>query len=214
MKNILPVLLFLVLQYQSLFAQDTLLFRNGEKRAVIVSEIDPDNIKYTRFGTEAPQYIQSKTEIVWIKYKNGSVDSIKVTAVNKSISAQGDSPKLEIVDGKIYDQKGAVNENKLWVLICNYPETKTKEQLTVRYKELQKMDKQKLAWFLGGLGSAYVSYYSGIFVAESGTDNLGAVPVLIVALGGAGASIYYFVKIRKKIRKKRVEFVSLYNSQL
>lgn len=204
------ILLFIcIFQLQLLVAQDTLMLHTGEKKVTTVTEINPTEIKYTRYGTETPLYIVSIKDVFWIKYKTGATDTIsKLNMLTTNYPLQDD--KLHLLHSRIYNAKGPLNENALWALIYSYPKPNVKEQLILKYKELSKQSKLQLTWFLLGLGSGYVSLYTVGFATE---DNA-VIPVAAVTVAACGSSIYFFINNRKKMRKTKNDIVTLYNSNL
>lgn len=68
----------LVASTASLKAQDTLIMKNGSKIPSKVLEITPNDIKYKKAdNVDGPTYTTSNNEIDFVKYKNGTVDTIK-----------------------------------------------------------------------------------------------------------------------------------------
>lgn len=54
------------------YAQDTIIFKNGEELPVIVNEISKDEVKYKKTSNpDGPTYIVTKDNIFMIKFKNG-----------------------------------------------------------------------------------------------------------------------------------------------
>src|ERR1041385_5399536 len=71
--------LFIIVISFQLKAQDTIRFVNGTTSAVKVAEIGLEKIKYNRFdNVTGPVYVVDKTEVRYIKYANGSVDSFAI----------------------------------------------------------------------------------------------------------------------------------------
>ncbi|MBA3681082.1 MAG: hypothetical protein H0W73_07925 [Bacteroidetes bacterium] len=201
------LILIFVAQFQYLTAQDTLVFHTGERKVANITEINPVEIKYTRYGTETPLYVVNIKEVFWIKYQNGIIDTINkfnVVAINYSPN------KLQLLNTRIYNSKGPLNDDALWVLLYNYPKVNIRDQLILRYKELERQRKIHLGSFLLGLGSGYVSLYSIPFAVK---ENAG-IPVVAVGAAALGSGIYFFIKSRKKIRESKTEIVDIYNKNL
>lgn len=56
-----------------ILSQDTLYFKNQQRLAVVLLEINPDNVKYKRFDNkEGATYTVLKNELNLVKFKNGS----------------------------------------------------------------------------------------------------------------------------------------------
>ena len=83
MKNIFIFFLFSCL---CVTAQDTISFRNGEVKAVKVSEVGINDVKYTRFdNADGPKYIVTKNDIHFIKYSGGQIDSFAVAKAELNV---------------------------------------------------------------------------------------------------------------------------------
>lgn len=66
------ILFFCLIFIKSFHAQDTLFMKNSEKRAVLLLEVNPDNVKYKRFDLkEGPTYTVNKNELLYVRYSNG-----------------------------------------------------------------------------------------------------------------------------------------------
>ena len=206
------LIIIAIFTFQLLKSQDTLMLFNGQKKAVKILEINPISIKYTRINTETPIYVQNKNEVYWMKYKDGSTDTINKndpTIVSK---------KLQLINYRICDNKGPVSDAILMVMINNYPKVNTKNQLGIRNNELSKLSKIKLTCFLAGLGTGYLTLLFGSNVIQNVlitniSQNNAVIPFLILS-AGFGSSIYFFAKTTKKIQRKKLELVNLYNNDL
>jgi hypothetical protein len=78
MKYVLLIVVSFSLQ-QSLFAQDTIVQRNGKLIPSKVLEIDKSDVKYKKFeNMEGPAYIILKNDVAFIRYQNGSVDTFNI----------------------------------------------------------------------------------------------------------------------------------------
>ena len=85
----------------SLFAQDLIIFKNGDEIQARVKEIDPNNIKYDRFDNPGgPLYTIHRSDVFMIKYENGTKDiltdlSVPVpTSSSKNFGNEYRSPGL------------------------------------------------------------------------------------------------------------------------
>ncbi|MEZ5044100.1 MAG: hypothetical protein R2828_29675 [Saprospiraceae bacterium] len=111
MKNVF----ILVFSFFSLigFAQDQLIFKNGEDLQVKVVEITPDQIKYKRFNhLDGPTIVIHKEDVLLIQYENGTKDLFyqqqtldQPTQPNKPIHHKyADTPKAPKQKSDIYLQ--------------------------------------------------------------------------------------------------------------
>lgn len=74
MKTLLTLLVLISLA-KSLRAQDIIILKNGDDMNVKVTEITPDNIKFKKpDDLDGPSYSIPKSEVFFIKYKNGKKD--------------------------------------------------------------------------------------------------------------------------------------------
>jgi hypothetical protein len=76
---------FIFLLSFSAFSQDSLFLVKGTKEAVVLLEVNPDNLRYKRFDNQTgPTYTILKKEVILVKYKNGKKDVFtEVTAAEK-----------------------------------------------------------------------------------------------------------------------------------
>lgn len=69
----------------SIFAQDTIFFKNGSSTYLKVEEISSDQIKYRLTGpSDSVSYFTPRDSVFLIKYANGKIDSLGIT--NKEIN--------------------------------------------------------------------------------------------------------------------------------
>lgn len=72
-----PIYSFLICLFLAIFtckAQDTLYKKNGEILLTKIIEVNTQTIKYTQVNSDLPIYILDRSEVVMIRYKNGSRD--------------------------------------------------------------------------------------------------------------------------------------------
>ncbi|MES2836597.1 MAG: hypothetical protein V4667_03660 [Bacteroidota bacterium] len=75
MNNI--IFLFLVFLCSQAFAQDTIVFKSGAKAISKIEEINPETIKYRKLeNIKGPLIIANRSDVLKIKYKNGTIDEI------------------------------------------------------------------------------------------------------------------------------------------
>jgi hypothetical protein len=55
-------------------SQDIIIMKNGDEIKAKVQEVGTEEVKYKKFGTEAPIYVVERIEIFMIKYENGNKD--------------------------------------------------------------------------------------------------------------------------------------------
>ncbi len=212
------------------FAQDTITFKNGEIKAVKVSEIGPTQIKYNRFdNVDGPVYISNKSEIKSIRFSNGTIElyNKQVAHPTQTITSQPVivQPNDDIIEVSykipLYRHR-PLSEYRLLQLIIAYPNTKTASIMLNEFKTL-KMYKsnQMLFGFLGlglGLGSAIVglvfvanSVSANIFKPYAQIDTTGLIGlpigVVIGITGGVLSSVF-----KAKRNQKLLDIANIYNT--
>ena len=84
MKNLLFTLLLIVSNI-SIYAQDTIVFKNGDKIKSKVLEVTTTEIKYKKFeNIDGPTYSILKSDVSMINYQNGVKDIFNQTSNNSS----------------------------------------------------------------------------------------------------------------------------------
>jgi hypothetical protein len=136
------LIVLLSLQVRS---QDTIYFKNLEKRTILLLEVNPDNIKYKRFDNQAgATYTSLKSEILYITLSNGKkevfekestpvtiakTDSL-ISPTKDSIAKPADIAKPAPVSDTIYFKSGKKSAVKMYEITDS----------EVRYKPLANLD--------------------------------------------------------------------------
>ena len=209
-------ILFIVVISFQLNAQDTIRFMDGKVSAVKVAEIGLERIKYNRFdNVEGPVYVVDKSEVKYIKYANGAVDSfgVKKPVVIEStpdyvnhVPAEKSFEKIVIVKKKLYYDHYGVNERVLLELISDYPDAKTKTIMLREFSKLKTFKNNRLIG-LAVLGAGVLASFIGLSSPVGGG----------IFLGGTAAGITGCViaKINKnKYAKKKIDIAHIYNGEL
>ena len=103
MKKILLLVAFVV-AFGTAKAQDVIVLRNAEEIEAKVEAITPNQVTYKRWNNlEGPTYTINKTQVFYIKYKNGEKDVI--TSANSSATPITFSGYANV--GAIFDGYGA-----------------------------------------------------------------------------------------------------------
>ncbi len=206
-------LLFIIVISLRLNAQDTIRFMDGKTSAVKVAEIGLEKIKYNRIdNVDGPVYVVDRSEIKYIKYSNGSVDSfaVKKPVVESTpgyvnhVPAEKSFEKIVIVNKKLfYDHYGA-NERVLLELISDYPDPKTK---TIMLREFSKLKNYKSNRLIG-----LIVFGAGAFASFIG---LGASTPAIFLGGTAAAITGSVINIvnKNKYNKKKIDIARIYNGE-
>src|SRR5688572_17688182 len=99
---------FLLFCYAFLFqfieAQDIIYLNNGSKFEATVKEINADNIKYKNFSNpDGPTYVIAKTDVLFIEYKNGTLDIINKNPASLSPNKTEPVTPKEVIKKGPYD---------------------------------------------------------------------------------------------------------------
>ena len=133
MKRFRNISLFVVLFMNSVLvkSQDTICLKDKTTFAAKIIEVGISEIKYKRLDNlTGPNYLSSKSDIFFIKYSNGSIDSVgnnkqkAVTLNSKPLDISND--KITIIDRKLIYNGRTVSDVDLDILInkCENPEKK------------------------------------------------------------------------------------------
>ncbi len=201
-------------------AQDTLIFKNGDKKTTTLKEISGNEVKYTRFGqTESPVYIVYKDELAFIKYADGKTDTLNSQSTVKGSAFTSSFTKLKMGGNYLYYNSRAIDDFELKKLIDEYPYPQTKEAMLQKYKMMEKYSRRqglaKASIALGcalpvvGLVSSFVLFFSQPF----GSD----LPDIAFATGfGLGVvtvanGIIFSVRNKKRKNEEKFDISVLYN---
>lgn len=175
------------------FCQDTIYKKNGEIINAKVFEISDANVKFKKANNpNGPVYSELKSNLLVIKYANGSVDSIG------AVSTSDYSPIVEYTN--IAGSKSQINNipyyisnDELYVHISRLPSSEAKTKLLKDYKEVVNYkSNQQLSYGLGfGVGFAvpvfFTAYGLGIFPGVYPADSFRT--IVVGAILGAAIRI-------------------------
>ncbi|MBA2610979.1 MAG: hypothetical protein H0U95_03340 [Bacteroidetes bacterium] len=210
-----PVLIcFFVLLCLSKFrSQDTICFNDNSKIAALVKKITPNEIEYLKFNNpNGLVVVENKSIIKYVRYQDGSVDSVKIYPLPSSIHYY----EFESINNKIFLDRNnllyksvVLNNPNLKVLIKTYPFEATKAELDLKRKEARK---QKSISLLFGATAVIAGYAGlvGLSNSKKSTGNDGAILLSSAAVGFTG-SILLYLNFRKKEIKAKKELVRIYN---
>ena len=193
----------------SIHAQDTIRFRNGEVKAVKVTEVGVNEIKYNRFdNVGGPLYVTPKNDVHYIKFENGTIDTIKnkveidPQVVTQRISAQPVIKKQSLM----YVRR----DNEILMAIEILPSSDTKLKLKREYALMKHYQtNQYLANGLGmGIGFAVPVVVSSIVVANffnsNGNSFVGRNGLAVIVAGAiVGAAIRITGQVFAKVNKNK-----------
>lgn len=218
------LIVLFTLFYLSAQSQDTIRFRNGEIKAVKVSEIGISEIHYSRFDNlEGPKYIVTKNEVQFIKYAGGQVDSFALVRSPEVVVTESEKEfkpkpsykqcdKFEISGGKIFCNHVALGESRLLKVISATEDNKKRNEMMQAYTSMKKHKKQQyLFGFVGlgvGVGVAYFGFVGAVLSGEVAPLAIGAIAG--ITIGTTGAIISSIHKTKRQVKK--LEIAKIYNS--
>ncbi|MBK7668299.1 MAG: hypothetical protein IPJ32_13750 [Sphingobacteriaceae bacterium] len=135
-----------------MFSQDTLVHKSGERQAVKVTEVGVNDIKYHRYDNlTGPQYIINKQDVRFIRYANGTVDTIvkyaeiKPQVISPSVEFQVMSSKSK--SSLMYNN---ISDRDLLYTIQTLPLSDSKNKMLKEYSKM--MDYKRTQYLANGLG--------------------------------------------------------------
>ncbi|MBC7695772.1 MAG: hypothetical protein H7141_10030 [Burkholderiales bacterium] len=200
-------------------AQDTLFLKDKQKLIVQVKEVSQTEIQFKKMDLlDGPMYITSKNDVEKIIYKNGYTEVIKseVPPVNQQ-SFTVYNNVVDINTEKINYADTKKRYGSFVSLIDRHPDPSRRDQLMRSANEIRGLKRHQDgtrtgAIIFGGVAIGGALLYSAVssLSYQSNVDPIFAgPPVIFGALGLAlGAAS---IAINVNLRKKRHEFVNLYN---
>ena len=151
MRNLFILLVLICVTMKS---QDTIRFRNGESKAVKVSEVGLTNIHYSRFDNlDGPKYIVEKNDVSFIKYSGGQIDSFAVAkpqplvVIEKPLEIKKKSgfecPKIVIQDKNLFCNGRPIGESRLLKMIPTVEDNAKKNRMLKAYSEMKTHKKKQ-----------------------------------------------------------------------
>jgi hypothetical protein len=235
MKKIILIIISITI-YINMFSQDSICFMNNNIIVAKISEVGITDIKYHRFDNlNGPQYIVNKQDIRYIKFANGTVDSIRVEVAKSTTepkleykneianlpTTSTDAPKIIIKRNRLVYNNRGLGEAKLWMLIDNFPSKEGKVKLMTEFNTMKKYKNAQYISGFSGLGLGLASVVAGFSLASADThgtatnnvssivgDIVGGAAIGII-LGVTGSTISTIFKAKRL--KKRREIAEMYN---
>jgi hypothetical protein len=210
--------LFLIITATNCFAQDTIFMQNDQRIPCNVVEVTATEVKYKKWELiDGPLYIQNKSAVTQIKYKNGFVDvfpEVKSSSVQPAKDPKRD--KLMMVTNNFYmygDKR--LNEKGMQQLLLslNDPQITKEVKRAKRDKRLKYIGFLAIPLAIGAVVSAE-AYYGPTYNNEPTTvrNEEFVAPAVICTIGALKAftaSIYF--GIDRKARNARA--VRLYQEK-
>ena len=214
MKSVL-ICFFILLGLFKTYGQDTICFTDKSKTAAIVKKITPSEIEYLKYNNPNSLIIvENKSVIKYIRYQDGSVDSVKVYPLPSSTQYY----EFESINNKLFLDKNnllyksiVLNNQNLKILIGSYPFEASKNQMTIFRKKARVQ--KNISLVFGGLmvASAYAGL-SGInkYTRKSSATNEGTI-FLSSASALLTGSVLLYITFRKREIKAKKEIERIYN---
>lgn len=149
MKKLLSIILTLV-AFSSLYAQDTIRLRSGEIIPAQVQEIGISEIRYKQWSNlEGPTYVQPKSNVLSITYKNGTRDNF-ITIPSQDQTNPTSSSSSSSTDQAFSD---ALNPNHYTLKYDNKSESfiSLGDKVLSSYEAEQILGKDNYGTFLSGI---------------------------------------------------------------
>lgn len=227
MKRLLLIFALIGLK---LNAQDTIRFKNGITKAVKVSEIGLNEVRYNDFNNlTGPIYVVNKKEITSIRYSNGTEDKFSElettsqSTVTTSNPANKTSPtkviippandKILIKKNDLYYNGRRLGEVKLQKLVNICPDADKQNRMITVMQDMKKYKKNQYLFGFLGLGVGLISLPVGIIATGISED---ATPFFISL--GTGVTFAITGQVISGINKskrnaKKLEVARIYNGE-
>jgi hypothetical protein len=163
MNKLLAVLSIICISKFS-FSQDTIVLISNQVVIAKISEINSTEIKYKRFDMQdGPDFIEKKSKIKMIRYKNGTVDNFiteKTVAGNSPVSSTLGYPFVPFGKKKYTYNGRIIGENRMYKIMGqeNNPEINLLMKKAKVAKGIQFVG-------FGAIATGVYSVYSFIFAA-------------------------------------------------
>lgn len=205
---------FLILFFcLKIFSQDTICFTNNSKTAALVKKITPYEIEYLKFNNpNGLVVVENKSVIKYIRYQDGTVDSVKVYPLPTSThyyEFESINNKLFLDRNNLLYKSVVLNNPNLKVLISTYPFETTKIELDLKRKEARKQKNISLIFGATGVIAAYTGLVGLSNYRKSTTSD--DLVILSSAAAGFTGSVLLYLNFRKKEIKAKKELVRIFN---
>lgn len=219
LKVIRMILGLIIILTQNAFSQDSIFKKDGEMIAAKILEINKSEVRFKKSNNaNGPTYTELKSELLYIKFANGTVDTINRAIVIKPITK--DTSLVIKYSRKEFFLYPDMGDLEIFSTIESLPPSASKDKLKREYVLMKKYKSQQylacsLGWVVGfgvpvvvtfGVLSNYNSYGYSV-------DNA-ASAIVIGALAGAAIRItgQVLTKINKNKRKQaRRNIMLMYN---
>ncbi len=198
------LLLCLCVCFTNLFSQDTLVHNSGERHAVKVNEIGVNEIKYHRYDNlSGPQYIIGKTDVRFIRYENGTVDTItKYVEIKPQVVSPNEEFQVKSSKSKRSLMYTVSDDREMLFAIQALPISDSKNKMLKEYSKM--MDYKRNQYLANGLGFG-VGFAVPVVTTVYSLANYYNTPNDYLLFGGilAGAAIRITGQVLTKMNKNK-----------
>lgn len=221
MKRLLLIFALFALK---LNAQDTIRFKNGITKAVKVSEIGLNEVRYNDFNNlTGPIYVVNKKEIASIRYSNGTEDKFSEAAATTQNPVTSANPatvitppandKILIKKNDLFYNGKRLGESRLQRLVNLCPDAERQNKMVPVMQEMKKYKKNQYLFGFLGLGVGIISLPIGI-IATGVSEEI--TPFFISV--GTGVTLAITGQVISGINKgkrnaKKLEVARIYNGE-
>lgn len=191
---------------QNIFGQDTIYKKNGSVIASKILEITPTVVKFKKFeNLSGPVYSELISELWYIRFKNGTVDTLGRLNVIAEKDLNIIRPETSKVQAQVIKSRypyNLINESELLFEIQNLPPSPQKTKMLREYANLKDYKRTQysscvLGWTVGFGVPIVVTYYSL-------SSSIGYDPVRTIVIGAlAGAVIRTMGQVVFKVNKNK-----------
>lgn len=192
-------------------AQDTIIKLNKERIATKIIEINERDVKFRKFSNpDGPLYSEFKSEIHYIKFQNGSIDTI-TTQIQAALSANANTQEVQNSSLVIYKGR-RYSDKEIYAMISSWPAGETKSALQLKYASMidYKHRQYAASGFGYGFGFAFPAVVTivTLIVADGPTGyDKWAQQFVSGALAGAAiritGAVFYKINKNKRENEKR-----------
>jgi hypothetical protein len=218
------LLIFTVIIVSStiLKAQDTLFFKSGDKISSKILEVSGSEVKYKKENNpDGPTFITSNTDINYIRYKNGTTDTIKSAVTAPVVVIQKAPPVVKPIDlhppiyqaGLFYrydNRRIKRREMQTVLLSVHDPEINLHVRKAKTAKQLEYVGFAGIPAFAFGLGYTAVALLNNVDAAPVDQISYGPGVACIVVAAAALATSITFKIVGKKHNNAAID---IYNQK-
>jgi hypothetical protein len=208
------VFLILIIKENISVAQDSICFIDKKMIVAKISEVGIVDLKYYRFDNlDGPQYIVNKSDIRYVKFQNGVIDTMAsykgIEGVKKRNTVTS-VPKIFINHYRLsYDYHG-LNDDGLEMLLDDVSDKNERKKLLNNFESMKEFKRNQYIFGYLGLGTIAAYPVLALQVGHTTDNNL-------VATFGISAAYLIATQVisryfRTKRYNKKLEIALRYNN--